>query len=77
MMNLRVRHRTEKVGGITCLKPANWQITNDDERNFKNTVVLIKQLSVNYDMLIASSINTRDARGQRCKIFFFFLGSWV
>ena len=23
--------RTEKFGEITCLKPANWQITNDDD----------------------------------------------
>ena len=30
MMNLRVRHRTEKFGEITCLKPANWQITSND-----------------------------------------------
>ena len=31
MMSLRVRHRTEKFREITCLKPANWQITNDDD----------------------------------------------
>ena len=30
MMNLRIRRRTEKFGEITCLKPANWQITNDE-----------------------------------------------
>ena len=38
MMNLRVRHRTEKFGEITCLKPANWQITNDDD--FKKCIAI-------------------------------------
>ena len=67
MQNSRERLRTEKCGEIACLKPANWQITNDDDefnpfsdRLTSFAVVLSNRFGLNMQISVLTTFNTYD-----------------